>query len=165
MSFNKKCDKIIKIENININVLNLKMTSFSNKKIKLLFACLDWRLHPEIEKYFSQNNNCDCCITAGSIKGLIEKSTRQFFLDQVSISKKLHNCQAIILTAHIDCGAYGGSAVFKDINSEILFHKEELQKAETIIVKDFPGLLIEKYIIHLEKNRNDWFINPQKLKT
>jgi len=50
-----------------------------NKKTKLLFACLDWRLHPQIEEYFAKNNKCDCCITAGSIKGLIEENSRQFF--------------------------------------------------------------------------------------
>jgi len=133
-----------------------------NKKTKLLFACLDWRLHPQIEEYFAKNNKCDCCITAGSIKGLIEENSRQFFLDQIAVSKKLHACQAVILTAHLDCGAYGGSAVFGNIKSEIAFHQEQLQKAGAIIRKNFPELIIENYIIQLEKHRNNWLIKPQK---
>jgi len=139
------------------------MTSSSNKKVKLLFACLDRRLHPEIEKYFIRNSSCDCCITAGSIKGLIEKNSRQFFLDQIAVSKKLHHCQAVILTTHIDCGAYGSSAAFKNISSEVAFHKKQLQKANKIITKSFSDLAIENYIIQLKKNRDHWSINPQRL--
>lgn len=139
------------------------MTPPSNKKIKLLFACLDWRLHPQIEQYFIQNNNCDCCITAGSIKGLIEETSRQFFLDQIAVSKKLHACQAVILTAHLDCGAYGGSVAFDNTENEIDFHRKELKGAKMIIAKYFPDLAIENYIIHLEKTNNEWIIKPQQI--
>ena len=52
-----------------------------NKNVKLLFACLDWRLHPQLENYFIQSQDgCDLCITAGSIKGLVNPVTRDYFL-------------------------------------------------------------------------------------
>ena len=91
------------------------MSMDPNKKVKLVFTCLDWRLHPQIEEFFVKDGEgCDCCVTAGSVKGFIDEATREFFLEQVSISLKLHNCQAVILTMHMDCGAYGGSSVFGD---------------------------------------------------
>ena len=82
--------------------------------MKIVFACLDWRLHPAIENYFAQNGmGCDMCVTAGSVKALIDPATQAFLVEQVAISKKLHNCQAAILTIHVDCGAYGGSKAYE----------------------------------------------------
>lgn len=134
----------------------------SDKKVKILFSCLDWRLHPQIEEYFTrEGNGCDSCVTAGSIKGLLDESTREFFLGQIDISKKLHNCQAVILTAHIDCGAYGGSAAFGSVQNETASHKEMLNQAAEIVAKIFPGMPIEKYIIGLELGGDSWKINPQ----
>jgi hypothetical protein len=135
-----------------------------NKKVKLLFACLDWRLHPQIENYFIKNGiNCDLCVTAGSVKDLNDPQTQAFFIKQIEISKKLHHCQGVILTAHLDCGAYGGSAAFNDPQSEIDAAKSELEKAAAIAAKNFPELSVEKYIVGLKKEGTDWEIVPQKI--
>ena len=133
-----------------------------NKQIKVLFTCLDWRLHSQIENYFIKDNLCcDLCVTAGSIKDLIDPQTQNFFIKQIKISKQLHNCQGVILTMHMDCGAYGGSTAFKDRENEIFAAKNELQKAEDIIKQNFPELPVEKYLVGLELSGNEWVINPQ----
>ncbi len=139
----------------------ITMSSDPNKKIWLLFDCLDWRLHPQLENHFlERHDGCDLCITAGSLKGLIEEPTRAYFLNQIEISKKLHNCQGIILTMHMDCGAYGGSESFKDKETEIEHYKNILEQAKTIILSAYPDTTIEKYIIELEHSYVGWESKP-----
>ncbi len=138
------------------------MSADPNKKIKLLFACLDWRLHPAIENFFiREGQGCDLCVTAGSIKGLNDPATRGFFVEQIAVSKKLHNCAGVILTSHLDCGAYGGSAAFGANGEEFAHHKEQLRLAKEIVSRNFPGLPVETCVIGLKREGNGWSINPQ----
>jgi carbonic anhydrase len=140
------------------------MSSDPNKKIKLLFSCLDWRLHPQIEEFFvKEGDGCDCCVTAGSVKGFSDETTRNFLLEQISISLTLHNCQSVILTMHMDCGAYGGSGVFGDEPQEYNHHAKVLRDAQSIVANRFPELNIEKYIIGLKKTGEGWTIDPKKV--
>jgi len=140
------------------------MSTDPNKKIKIVFTCLDWRLHPQVENYFTQNGDgCEMCVTAGSIKALIDPVTQKYFLEQIDISKKLHNCQAVVLTAHIDCGAYGGSTAFENRQQEIERYKNEIEKAKKIINAKFPDLPIESYIVGLEHLDGEWKIDPQPM--
>ena len=103
------------------------------------------------------------CVTAGSIKALIDPATQAFLVEQAAISKKLHNCQAAILTIHADCGAYGGSKAYENIDKEITACKEQLRLAKEVINKNFPGLAIESYIIGMERVDNNWQIKPQAI--
>ena len=129
-----------------------------------MFACLDWRLHPQIEEFFSKSEDgCDACVTAGSVMGLIDMSTRDFFLGQVALSAKLHNCQSVVLTMHMDCGAYGGSAAFGDTFQESEHHVKILAEAQLIVARKFPGMNIDKFLVSLKKSGNDWIIDPQKI--
>jgi len=140
------------------------MSSDSNKIVKVLFACIDWRLHPQLENYFIVNGlGCDLCVTAGSVKGLIDPATQKYLIEQISISKKLHNCQAVILTMHLDCGAYGGSAAFADAAAENANCASQLSQAKKIVESNFPGLQVESYIIGLEHGQNGWDIKPSQV--
>jgi len=140
------------------------MSSDPNKKIKVVFACLDWRLHPALENYFTQDGTgCDMCVTAGSVKALIDPATQNFLIEQINISKKLHNCQGVILTMHLDCGAYGGSKAWESAEKEIAVCKEQLSFAKAAVSKNFPDLKIESYIIGLEHTQEGWQILPQQV--
>jgi len=123
------------------------MSADPNKKIKIVFTCLDWRLHPQIENYFTgEGDGCDMCVTAGSIKELIDPKTQGFMLNQIEISKNLHNCQAVALTMHMDCGAYGGSKSFKNGHDERSACLAELAKAQTIVRKNFPNCRLKLFL-------------------
>ena len=137
------------------------MSSDPDKKIWLLFNCLDWRLHPQVENYFlERHDGCDLCVTAGSLKGLIEEETRAYFLGQIEISKQLHNCQGVILTMHMDCGAYGGSKNFECKAAETTHYENILGEAKKIVLAAFPDLAVEKYIIELESSDGGWLSKP-----
>jgi hypothetical protein len=135
-----------------------------NKKIKVIFACLDWRLHPQIENFFtSEGDGCDMCVTAGSVKALVDPQTQNFMLQQIEISKNLHNCQTVVLTMHIDCGAYGGSKAFHGNDDERSACLAELTKAKTIVRKKFFELRVETYLIGLDHTISGWNIGAEKV--
>jgi len=138
--------------------------SSSNKPVKIVFGCLDWRLHPRFENYFCKKGiTVDLCVTAGSLKGLIDPATQDFFLKQIEISKNLHHCQEIVLTMHMDCGAYGGSAAFGNIDEEIACYEKELWRAKEIIGQKFPDLPVKTWLIGLDKNNDEWEISPKEI--
>jgi len=138
------------------------MSGDPDKKVLLLFDCLDWRLHPQLENYFKERSgDCDLCVTAGSIKGLIDIETRDFFLGQIEVSKKLHHCAGVILTMHMDCGAFGGSAAFGDRASELAHHKEQLAQAREIIRQAYPEMKVDSFIIDLKRDGNGWLAVPE----
>jgi hypothetical protein len=140
------------------------MSSDPNKAVKVVFTCLDWRLHPAIEEYFTKDGTgCDMCVTAGSVKSLINPTTQTYLLEQIEISKKLHNCRAIILTIHIDCGAYGGSKAFANMDAETAACSEQLNRAKKILNENFPDLPVESYIIGLEHTEIGWQILPRQI--
>jgi len=131
------------------------MLSHDNKKIKIVFTCLDWRLHPQIENYFSNTEEgIDMCVTAGSIKALIDPATQKFMLDQIAISQNLHHCQSVILTMHTDCGAYGGSAAFNSADQEKSAAITQLKQAKSIVNQKFPNLAAVTYLIKLNSGAN-----------
>lgn len=103
------------------------------------------------------------CVTAGSVKDLIDPASQELFLKQISISKKLHNCNGVALTMHMDCGAYGGSQAFECVAKETQLCKSELMKAKAIVMARFPELTLETWIIGLEHLENGWTIKPEKI--
>lgn len=77
-----------------------------------------------------------------------QESDREFMLDQIALSIKLHHTKKIILATHHDCGAYGGFAAFgNDAEAELAAHKEEHEKARAVVHARFPDLAIETYFI------------------
>ena len=117
------------------------------KNLSIVISCIDYRFWPKAlplikEKY----GDFDLIEMAGSSKNLIspmETEDKVALLENIRISIQLHNPQRIILTNHIDCGAYGGSKNFQSQDEEMAFHKNELIKAKEIIKQEFPQMLVE----------------------
>jgi len=132
----------------------------------IVFNCIDWRLHPDSEKYFQKKyKTFDMFYTAGSVKGLIEEENRGFFLKQIDISRNLHSSKIVALTAHHDCGAFGGMANFKDKKEELDYYKQVLDEAKKVVAAEFPDSKVEKYFIDLEFSRGKWKSAVKKIKS
>jgi hypothetical protein len=80
------------------------------------------------------------------------ENEREFVLDQVRTSIRLHQTQRVILMVHSDCGAYGGLAegFHGDATAEAAHHREELQRAADSLAKAIPGLEIQGYFVDFE---------------
>lgn len=106
----------------------------------IVVTCIDFRLQQYINKWIDENFSpfsFDRVAFAGGVKNL------ETILEQIGISKKLHNIQKVILVNHEDCGAYGETGTPEK-------HSEDLKNAATKIKTLFPDLEISLYYLQLD---------------
>lgn len=114
--------------------------------------CIDFRFRNMLNEYLQKRfpKGYDLVSVAGSAKRLAADSLENnFVLDQIRISNKLHEPKTIGLIQHEDCGAYGGSKAFASFEEELNTQKSELDRAEQILKKEFPQIVIEKHFARL----------------
>ncbi len=92
---------------------------------------------------------------AGGAKSLASpeaESEREFVLEQIRKSMRLHETKRVILMVHSDCGAYGGldGAFHGDAQAERLHHRQELRQAAATLSNAIPGLEIQSYFVDFE---------------
>ena len=91
---------------------------------------------------------------AGGAKSLASpepETDREFVLEQIRKSIRLHGTKRIILMLHSDCGAYGGLGGFRgDARAEAEHHHAELQRAATNVAAAIPGIEVEAYFVDFE---------------
>lgn len=77
---------------------------------------------------------------------------REFVLDQIKKSIRLHGTRRVLLMVHSDCGAYGGLVgAFKgDEEAESRHHYNELQQAADYLRRELPGVAVESYFVNFE---------------
>jgi len=91
---------------------------------------------------------------AGGAKSLSspgKESEREFVLDQIRTSMRLHNTKRVILMLHSDCGAFGGLEAFGGNESdEAEFMRKELHKAANALLQAIPGLRVDAYFVDFD---------------
>ena len=93
----------------------------------------------------------DVVRVAGAARGLArlgEGLGGRFLLEQLQISRKLHEVQQMILVNHEDCGAYGLEEEV-DSDEEIATHREDLRAARAVLEKHFPDVEVLTYFMRL----------------
>lgn len=80
------------------------------------------------------------------------ESDREFVLDQIRKSIRLHGTRRVILMLHSDCGAYGGLAgAFRgDAKAEAAHHERELQLAAAYLRTAIPDIEVQGYFVDFE---------------
>lgn len=128
-----------------------------HKETTIALICIDYRFWPKALKLLKEKyGELDLVALAGAGKNLAspsDKESLKTLLKNIEISIKLHASKKIILTNHIDCGAYGGSSKFNSPKEEIAFHKKELVEAKKKLLKQFPKLKVETVIIQKVGNK------------
>jgi hypothetical protein len=119
--------------------------------------CFDHRFDLAFSKFLRRIGieRPDSIQIAGGAKCLAtpeRESDREFVLDQIRKSIRLHQTRLVILMVHSDCGAYGGLAgAFKgDARAEARHHQEELRRAAEYLRKAIPGIDIQGYFVDFE---------------
>jgi carbonic anhydrase len=121
-----------------------------------VLCCFDHRINLAVRKFLQRNAiaNPDMIIVAGGAKTLASPRNdfeRDFILEQVRLAIQLHQCRRVILMSHSDCATYGGLARFNgDREAESAHHKEELQRARTLVQSEFPDVAVETYFVNFE---------------
>lgn len=80
------------------------------------------------------------------------RAIREFVLEQIRKSMRLHGTKRVILMVHSDCGAYGGLAggFHGDSRAEAVHHERELQRAAANLSEAIPGIEIQGYFVDFE---------------
>lgn len=118
--------------------------------------CFDHRFQLSFAKFLKKlgKQNLDPIKIAGGAKPLAspeQESDREFILDQLQKSIRLHATKLVILMLHSDCGAYGGLAAFgDDVQLEARNHEQELKTAAHCVQERFPGVAIQAYFVDFE---------------
>ena len=102
--------------------------------------CFDGRFSKLLDQFIQkfQFSHIDLVKVAGGAKDLASpeiESNRAYILDQIAKSIKLNHTQQVVLMAHSECGAYGGSA-------DPDFYSTELIKARAVVSSAFPNVSV-----------------------
>jgi carbonic anhydrase len=119
--------------------------------------CFDNRFELGFRKFLKRIGvvNSDPIKVAGGAKCLAspdQESEREFVLEQIRKSMRLHGTRRVILMLHSDCGAYGGldGAFGNDPAAERVHHREELARATAYLERTIPGIAVESYFVDFE---------------
>ena len=119
--------------------------------------CFDNRFELGFRKFLKRIGifNTDPIKIAGGAKSLASperESDREFVIDQIRKSMRLHGTTLAILMVHSDCGAYGGLAEkFKgDALAERENHRRELAAGAAWLHHALPELSIRTYFVDFE---------------
>jgi len=119
--------------------------------------CFDNRFQLGFSKFLKRIGvvNSDPIKIAGGAKSLASpehEADREFVLDQIRKSVRLHGTKLVILMLHSDCGAYGGLAggFGGDAVLEAQSQEQELRRAADCLRKAAPALEVQAYFVDFE---------------
>jgi len=96
----------------------------------------------------------DPILVAGGAKCLAgdeSEADRQFVLEQIRTSMRLHGTHTVVLMLHSDCGAYGGLAAFNnDTAREAENHRQDLHRALEFLQSNIPQVNVMGYFVDFE---------------
>jgi hypothetical protein len=119
--------------------------------------CFDNRFELGFRKFLKRIGvlNSDPIKIAGGAKVLASpehEADREFIIEQIRKSIRLHGTRRVILMVHSDCGAYGGLAggFGGDTVAEAAHHERELQVAAANLRKAIPGIDVQGFFVDFE---------------
>ena len=119
--------------------------------------CFDNRFQLGFTKFLKRQGivNSDPIKIAGGAKSLASpehETDREFVLEQIRKSIRLHGTKLVILMLHSDCGAYGGLADgFKsNARAEADHHEQELKRAAKWLKAAVSGIEVRGYFVDFE---------------
>ena len=119
--------------------------------------CFDHRFQLGVTKFLKRLgvSNSDSIRIAGGAKCLASpehQHEREFVLEQIRKSIRLHGTELVILMLHSDCGAYGGllGSFGGYAGAEAQHHEEELRRAAECLRKAIPGIGVQAYFVDFE---------------
>jgi carbonic anhydrase len=118
--------------------------------------CYDQRFELALRKLLKRMGvaHPDHIRLAGGAKCLASpeaESEREFVLEQIRKSIRLHATDRVVLMVHSDCGAYGGRAAFGgDAQAEARHHSEELRRAAECVRQALPEVSVVCYYVDFE---------------
>src|SRR3989338_8742834 len=133
----------------------------------LVFTCIDYRFaianQELINETLGLKDNYDHISIPGCIYNLVNPETRELLFSKFALSVKLHLINRVVVIAHKDCGAYGGSATF---GSEIAENENlcsDLRKARALLIEKYPTLEVNLFLESLVKDDDELKVHFEKI--
>ncbi len=121
-----------------------------------VLCCFDHRIGTAVHKFLKKQAivRADMIVVAGGAKTLASPRNdfeRDFILEQVRMSVRLHQTKRVLVMSHSDCATYGGLAHFKgDRQAEAHHHRSELLRAGELLTSNFPDISVEPYFVKFD---------------
>jgi carbonic anhydrase len=118
-----------------------------------VLCCFDQRIRLVTNKFLQKQRilRPDMIVVAGGAKTLAsphDDFERDFILEQIRKSIRLHNTSKVLLMTHSDCATYGGLAAFEnDREREARHHHQELQRAAELVHANFPDIAVQCFFV------------------
>jgi hypothetical protein len=121
-----------------------------------VLCCFDQRIRLATYKFLKRLEilRPDMIVGAGGAKTLASPRNdfeRDFILEQVRMSIRLHQTKQMFLMSHSDCATYGGLAAFDgDGVREAEHHQQELKRAAELVTEKFPELTVKRFFVRFD---------------
>jgi carbonic anhydrase len=121
-----------------------------------VLTCFDYRISTAVRKFLKKQGieRPDMIVVAGGAKTLASPRSdfeRDFILEQIRMSIRLHQTKRVLIMSHSDCATYGGLAHFKgDRAAEAAHHRAELLRAGELVIINFSGVSVEPYFVKFD---------------
>jgi hypothetical protein len=121
-----------------------------------VLCCFDQRIRLAVHKFLQRQGIArpDMIVVAGGAKTLASPRNdfeRDFILEQIRMSIRLHRTQRMFLMSHSDCATYGGLAAFDgDQSREAQHHQQELERAAELVKANFPELTVSCFFVNFD---------------
>jgi hypothetical protein len=121
-----------------------------------VLCCFDQRVREATREFLLREAvlRPDMIVVAGGARTLASPRNdfeRDFILEQVRMSIRLHRTQRMFLMSHSDCATYGGLAAFDgDRGREVRHHEQELQCAAALVRANFPELTVACFFVNFD---------------
>jgi len=118
--------------------------------------CIDFRLRDHLDRFLSgrglDEDGADIVRVAGAAMNVARPRTsysRDFVMEQLEASRRLHDVREIYLVNHEDCGAYGPELAADD-EAELEAHEEDLRRARVLVGERLPDAEIFTFFQRLD---------------
>lgn len=110
-----------------------------------IIHCMDFRTKKAVDDSINKNLGgiADEVSMPGGAKALLDDQTKEGVLQSIRIAVELHGVRTVLLTAHRDCGAYGGSAAFDSATQEYQQQLDDLMQAGELVRREFPDVAVQ----------------------
>jgi len=119
----------------------------------LVFSCIDYRFAFANQEFINETlglkNNYNHISVPGSIYNLVNPKTQELIIGKVTNLVNFHLIKHVVIIAHKDCGAYGGSSAFGSKFAEQEYLSADLRKARDILIEKYPILKVDLYLEEL----------------
>jgi hypothetical protein len=122
----------------------------SHKAQAIVQTCIDFRFRTALNDFIENELNLhsvDLKTDGGGVKKIVEEGPiREWIFANYQIAFDLHGVEHVILINHQDCGAYGGSKAFENLDKEIQAQEIQLRHGVSVVRSKFPDKQIEAYL-------------------